>query len=292
MTVVQKKRKPDWLIKKININELTAMKRMLGASQLNTICEEALCPNISECFHRSQASFLILGAICTRACTFCNVSKGVPLQPDMDAIGRLADAIRSLKLRHVVITSPTRDDLPDGGASYFAMTVRAVRERNPHTAIEILVPDFNGSPESIETIVKSNPDIIGHNLETVERLYDVRRGADYRRSLDLLSHIRNISPAMKTKSGVMLGLGETNEELVKLFGDLLENGCSYLSIGQYLQPSKSNHDVDEYCTPERFEYLGNIAREMGFLHVESAPFVRSSYHAGDYMRKDAVLNKD
>jgi len=282
---VKIKRKPEWLQKKINPSAHADMERLLGDLRLHTVCQQASCPNISECFGRHQATFLILGRLCTRLCTFCNVTKEKPLPPDAGEPTRVAEAVRRLDLSHVVITSPTRDDLNDGGAGHYADTVEAIREAAPRTAIELLIPDFGGDHAAIATVVKAAPDIIGHNLETVPRLYHIRQGADYRRSLEVLALLRDLAPSLKTKSGLMLGLGETEEELFTVFQDLRRAGCSYLSIGQYLAPSKQHQPVQSFIEPARFESLREQALALGFSHVESAPYVRSSYHAAEYEKQ-------
>lgn len=277
---------PSMHKKKIELSRLGELDRILSKARLNTICREAKCPNISECFGQKQASFLILGTACTRQCTFCNVEKSSPLPPDPDEPSRVAEAISSLQLKHVVITSPTRDDLPDGGANHFAETVKAVRSKNPGTAVELLIPDFNGNTDALHTVSGSGADIIGHNMETVERLYSIRKGADYRRSLKVLKYLSQIAPDIKTKSGIMLGLGEKENEVIGLINDMLENGCRYLSIGQYLAPSRKHVPVTEHLPDEIFVFYKNEALRMGFAHVESGTYVRSSYHAGNYTIKN------
>lgn len=279
-------RKPEWLRKKANAGDQAAMRRLLGELRLNTVCQQALCPNIAECFSCGQATFLILGTDCTRQCSFCNVEKNrVPQPPDRDEPQRIAEAVLRLKLSHVVITSPTRDDLPDGGAGHYAAVVRAVRSASQGTAVELLVPDFQGSEAALATVMAAAPDILAHNLETVPRLYQVRSGADYGRSLELLRMAAEGWPDIPAKSGVMLGLGETEAELLELLRDLRSVGCSYVSIGQYLAPSRRHQPVVEYLPPERFEELRETALGMGFKHVESGPYVRSSYHAAQYAKK-------
>jgi lipoic acid synthetase len=275
-------RKPEWLQKRVNPGEQAGMRQLLGELSLNTVCQQALCPNISECFRCGQATFLILGRHCTRLCSFCNVDKTQPLPVDRDEPGRVAEAVRRLSLAHVVITSPTRDDLADGGASLYAATVEAVRAASPQTRIELLVPDFQGSRPALETVAASRPAIIGHNLETVPRLYHIRSGADYSRSLGLLCACRELAPEIPTKSGVMLGMGETEEEVVRVLHDLRDVGCALLSIGQYLAPSRRHYPVQEYVRPELFDRLRETALGLGFKHVESGPYVRSSYHAAEY----------
>jgi lipoic acid synthetase len=275
-------RKPEWLRKKVNQGEQTGMRRLLGELQLNTVCQQAMCPNISECFSCGQATFLILGTNCTRQCSFCNVEKNAPLAVDGEEPARIAEAVTRLKLSHVVITSPTRDDLPDGGASHYCATVTSIRRVSSGTRIELLIPDFLGSQQSLETVVSSQPDIIAHNVETVPRLYHVRSGADYLRSLEVLKMSHDLAPLIKTKSGIMLGMGENESEVLQVIEDLRGVNCSYLSIGQYLAPSKSHYPVQEYVRPDIFDHLRKVALDSGFAHVESGPYVRSSYHAGQY----------
>jgi lipoic acid synthetase len=275
-------RKPEWLQKKISTSSHGEMERLLGDLSLHTVCQEAFCPNISECFRQHQATFLILGKICTRLCSFCNVGKGIPRLPDEEEPARVAEAVRRLGLAHVVVTSPTRDDLPDGGASQYAATVQAIREAAPGAVVELLVPDFRGDRSALEMVLDAGPDIVGHNIETVPSLYHIREGADYLRSLKVLEYIQGYSSDLKAKSGVMLGLGETEEELLVVLADLRRVNCCYLSIGQYLAPSRRHHPVLEFIEPERFDYYREKALAMGFLHVESGPYVRSSYHAAEY----------
>lgn len=275
-------RKPEWLRKKNHPGDQGEMRQLLGELRLHTVCQQALCPNISECFSCGQATFLILGKNCTRLCSFCNVEKSVPLPVDNDEPVRVAEAVARLKLSHVVVTSPTRDDLPDGGALLYAATVAAVRAASSETRIELLIPDFQGSVPSLEAVAASCPDIIAHNVETVPRLYHIRSGADYRRSLGVLRNCSEIAAEIRTKSGIMLGLGETEDEVLQVLRDLRDVGCAYLSIGQYLSPSRLHYPVQEYVRPELFDSLRTRALEMGFSHVESGPYVRSSYHAGRY----------
>ncbi len=262
------------------------MQQLLGELRLNTVCQQALCPNISECFSCGQATFLILGKLCTRQCSFCNVEKTEPLPVDPHEPERVAEAVRRLNLSHVVITSPTRDDLPDGGAGLYAATVTALRAASPATRIELLIPDFLGAESSLETVVASGPDIIAHNVETVPRLYHIRSGAEYGRSLQVLHRCAELAPAIRIKSGIMLGMGETEEEVLQVLTDLYGAGCSYLSMGQYLAPSRHHFPVQEYIRPERFDSLRERAQTSGFSHVESGPYVRSSYHAGKYLDGD------
>jgi lipoic acid synthetase len=276
------RRKPEWLRKKVSPAANADMERLLTGLSLHTVCQEASCPNITECFRKHQATFLILGKVCTRRCTFCNVGKESPQPADQEEPGRVAEAVARLALAHVVVTSPTRDDLPDGGAAHYAATVAAIRSAMPKTAIELLIPDFQGSPEALRTVLLAGPDILGHNLETVPRLYHIRAGADYGRSLDLLRQARTFAAEVPTKSGVMLGLGETEEELLAVLHDLRAAGCAYVSLGQYLAPSRRHQPVVEFVPPERFERLRVAALDLWFAHVESGPYVRSSYHADRY----------
>ncbi|GFO62773.1 lipoyl synthase [Geomonas paludis] len=275
-------RKPEWLQKKVNPAAHAEMEGLLKELNLNTVCQQARCPNITECFRQRQATFLILGRACTRLCSFCSVAKEVPLPPEQGEPIAVAEAVCRLKLSHVVITSPTRDDLPDGGAGQYASTVAAIRTASPDTKVELLIPDFQGDQEALKTVLASAPDILGHNLETVPRLYAIRSGADYQRSLRLLADAHRLEPALKTKSGLMLGLGEEEDELLAVFKDLVEAGCSYLSLGQYLAPSRQHYPVQQFVEPERFERLKEQALAAGLLHVESAPYVRSSYMAERY----------
>lgn len=281
-------RKPEWLQKRVNPGEQIEMRGLLGELRLNTVCQQALCPNISECFRCGQATFLILGRHCTRLCSFCNVDKIQPEPVDSGEPSRVAEAVVRLGLAHAVITSPTRDDLPDGGASIYAATITAIRTASPTTRIEPLIPDFQGDRQSIETVMAAGPDIIAHNVETVPRLYHIRSGAEYGRSLDVLRMCRELASETPVKSGIMLGLGETGNEVVQVLGDLHGAGCVYLSIGQYLAPSRNHYPVQEYVRPEIFEGFRKIALDMGFSHVESGPYVRSSYHAGQYLADTAT----
>ena len=259
------------------------VKKLVDKNHLHTICTSGNCPNIGECWNAGTATFMILGDICTRACKFCNTKTGKPLPPDPDEPQRLAETIKTLKLRHCVITSVDRDDLPDGGASFWKEVICEVKGKNPGTTIETLIPDFDGKPENIQKIIDANPDVISHNIETVRRLTPlIRTKAKYERSLDV---IRYISQKGKTaKSGFMLGLGETKEEIFETIGDLLNSGCSILTIGQYLKPSSSHMDVVEYISPERFDEYRESALEKGFDFVESNPLVRSSFHAEKHVK--------
>ena len=282
MTYMDLTRKPAWLQKKIVPSAHGEMEGLLKELRLNTVCQQARCPNITECFSKRQATFLILGRICTRLCSFCSVTKETPLPLDPGEPAGVAEAVCRLGLSHVVITSPTRDDLPDGGAAAYAETVALLRKSAPRTKVELLIPDFMGDPAALATVVASAPDILGHNLETVPRLYGIRNGADYHRSLDLLAEAHRLDPKLKTKSGVMLGLGEEEGELFDVLEDLLATGCCYLSLGQYLAPSRQHYPVQRFVEPELFERYKERALQIGFTHVESGPYVRSSYHAEQY----------
>ncbi|CAI8867386.1 lipoyl synthase [Methylocaldum szegediense] len=275
-------RKPAWIrVKAANGESVSRIKQILREQNLHTVCEEAACPNLPECFGHGTATFMILGDICTRRCPFCDVAHGRPSAPAPNEPEHLAEVVRQLKLRYVVITSVDRDDLRDGGAGHFAACIQAVRDRNPGIKVEILVPDFRGRIDTaLERLAAAPPDVFNHNLETVPRLYrQVRPGADYRVSLDLLARFKRLHPEVPTKSGLMLGLGETLEEVKAVMEDLREHGCDMLTIGQYLQPSRDHLPVVRYVTPEEFEHLAEVGRSLGFTAVASAPLVRSSYHA-------------
>ncbi len=274
-------KKPPWLKKRIPpYQDLVKIKSILNETKLHTVCEEARCPNLGECFSNGTATFLILGEICTRNCGFCAVEHGLPVTSDEEEPVRVADAVKKMGLRYVVITSVTRDDLPDGGASHFAETIRAVRNVDPTIRVEVLVPDFKGAPSSLRRVLEESPDVLNHNIETVPRLYpEVRPQADYRGSLDLLKKSKELYPHIFTKSGLMLGLGETEEEIIDLLRELREVRCDLLTIGQYLQPCPDRLAVVRYVPPEEFEKYKKIGLEMEFKSVASGPFVRSSFHA-------------
>jgi len=274
-------RLPQWLIKKSRDNsKLHAVKSILREKGLNTVCESARCPNIAECFSKPTATFMILGDVCTRRCGFCSVGKGYPLQPSDDEPVKIAEVSAKLSLRHVVITSVTRDDLPDKGSWQFVRTINEVRRLNNGITVEVLTPDFSGSVESIRRVAEKKPEIYNHNIETVPRLYKkVRPQADYRRSLELLKLVKYFYPAIITKSGIMVGLGEEKDEVIGVMKDLRNAGCDVLTIGQYLMPTKNNLPVIEYVEPEVFEFYKQEGEKIGFKSVESGPFVRSSYNA-------------
>lgn len=270
--------------KKIKLKDLDKVKYLLSDLRLYTICTESLCPNISECFSKLQATFLILGNICTRGCQFCNVIKGKPKAVDLGEPLRIKEAVRRLNLKHVVITSPTRDDLADGGAQVFCQTVFELKKISSVEYVEILVPDFQANIGSINKIAKSKADIVGHNLETVPRLYAVRKGADYQRSLDVLRKVKEINPEIMTKSSLILGLGETKEEVLQAMQDLRQASCDFLALGQYLAPRKSNYPVKRIVKDKEFSYYKQKAHSLGFLHGEAGTYVRSSYHAERYSK--------
>ncbi len=276
--------RPSWLNKKISLKGCLGVKSILRDLRLETVCEQALCPNIGECFCAGHATFMILGKYCTRSCSFCGVKKGATLPPDEDEPRRIAEAVSRLGLRHVVVTSVTRDDLVDGGAGIFAETVRLIRGRDPAVTIEVLIPDFKLSRESIAAVCSSGPQIIAHNLETVSSLYPlVRRDSDYAGSLGLLRAVKSLDARIFTKSGIMLGLGESRDEVLSVFDDLRRVDCDFLSIGQYLAPGRAHYPVREYVRPEVFDDYRRQALLRGFRHVESAPYVRSSYMAEGYL---------
>ena len=277
-------RLPRWLKRKVpkgDVNRFTA--NLLDELGLETVCDNAKCPNRMECYAQKTATFMILGNVCTRSCSFCAVSRGRPELPDDDEPTRVAQAAERLGLRHVVITSVTRDDLPDGGAEHFYRCVVAVRQQTGAT-VEVLTPDFLNKPDALDRVIQSAPEVFNHNTETVPRLYRRVRGpqSDYRWTLELLQRIKRLNPAIKTKSGLMLGLGETYEEILDVLADLRDHGVDFLTLGQYLQPDIQRFlPVVRYLTPEEFTGLGDAARQMGFAKVASGPFVRSSYHARD-----------
>ncbi|WP_026695929.1 lipoyl synthase [Peribacillus kribbensis] len=283
-------RKPDWLKIKLNTNkEYTGLKKMMREQNLHTVCEEARCPNIHECWAvRKTATFMILGDICTRACRFCAVKTGLPTELDWQEPERVADSVAVMGLRHAVITAVARDDLKDGGAAVFAETVRAVRRKSPFCTIEVLPSDMKGDDESIMTLMEAKPDIFNHNIETVRRLTKrVRAVATYDRSLQLLKRVKELSPATPTKSSIMVGLGETKEEIIEAMDDLRAHDVDIMTIGQYLQPTKKHLKVERYYHPDEFAELKEIALSKGFSHCEAGPLVRSSYHADEQVNAAA-----
>lgn len=278
-------RKPDWLrISLSRAKGLTEVKNMLRKHSLNTVCEAAACPNMMECFNRKTATFLILGKVCTRNCRFCNVEVGKPDPVDHQEPEHVAAAVQELGLRHAVITSVTRDDLPDGGASHFAGVIERLASLDVN--VEVLIPDFQGDMLALSQVVEAVPDIINHNVETVPGLYPlVRPGAEYARSLDLLARVKSMDPGIYTKSGIMLGLGETETQVLEVLSDLRLSGCDMLTMGQYLAPSAGHFPVAEYIHPDFFEKMRIKALDMGFKHVVSGPLVRSSYHADNFIKE-------
>ncbi len=289
-------KKPDWIRVKAPTSEGYRQTRdIMRAHKLVTVCEEAGCPNVGECWSQGHATMMIMGEICTRGCTFCNVATGKPSALDVFEPGRVADAVKKLGLRHVVITSVDRDDVEDGGAEHFAQTIRAVRRQSPETTIEILTPDFlKCAPSVLETVVAARPDVFNHNLETVPALYpEVRPGARYFASLRLLQRVKEIDPTMFTKSGIMVGLGEDAQSVRQVMDDMRAADIDFLTIGQYLQPTPKHHRVDRFVTPQEFASYEKAAYGKGFLMVSATPLTRSSYHAGDDFARlrDARLAK-
>jgi len=276
------KRLPSWFKIRVNTNERsTEVRHLIASNRLHTVCRSAACPNLTECWNTGTAAFMILGNICTRDCRFCNVPTGTPKGPDLDEPDRVAHAVSVLKLTYAVITSVARDDLPDGGASLFSATIRAVRARVPGCRVEVLIPDFQGAEAPLTTVLEAAPDVLNHNLETVPSLYSrVRPQANYRRSLEVLS--RAHAQGAVTKSGLMVGLGETPDEVRSVMRDLRNSGCRVLTLGQYLQPGKNHLQVQKYYHPDEFDALRKEAMATGFRHVAAGPLVRSSYHAHEY----------
>jgi lipoic acid synthetase len=275
------RRHPDWLkVRFPSGDNYRRLKLLLRKLRLHTVCESARCPNIGECFNRGVATFMILGDVCSRNCRFCNVEKGIPLPVDPGEPDRVAEAVVALALRYAVVTSVTRDDLEDGGASIFADTIKAIKRDSPQTKVEVLIPDFAGNPEALELVLSAEPDVLNHNLETVIRLYpEVRPQADYRRSLNLLKQAKEHRGSIITKSGLMVGLGETISELKQAMTDLHKVGCDLLTLGQYLPPTPDHLPLARYYHPDEFAGLARAGERMGFSHIEAGPLVRSSYRA-------------
>jgi lipoyl synthase len=276
--------RPEWLKIRIRANEtFQSVNQMISDLSLHTVCQEARCPNIFECWSEGTATFMILGDICTRHCGFCAVGKGKPIALDPDEPRHVGEAVRQLGVKHAVVTSVNRDELPEGGALHFAQTIYWIRLLNPATRVEVLIPDFCGSEKALNIVLRARPDVLNHNTETVPRLYKrVRPDAKYRQSLDLLrrAHERKTEQPLLTKSGLMVGLGETVEELLETFGDIATTGCDILTVGQYLAPTPKHIPIEKYYSPDEFAYLKSEALAMGFRYVEAGPLVRSSYHAG------------
>jgi lipoyl synthase len=273
--------KPDWLkVRAPGSENYLRLKGIMRDLKLNTVCEDAHCPNIGECWHHGTATFMILGDVCTRACAYCAVKHGKPATLDLDEPVRVAEAVQAMRLRYAVVTSVDRDDLPDGGASIFAGTIREIKARVPDCRVEVLIPDFKGEEAPLSAVLAARPDILNHNTETVPRLYRMARsGGRYSRCLELLERATRIAPAIPTKTGLMVGLGEEQDELVQVFKDLRKIGVAILTIGQYLRPSADHAPMTRYYHPDEFAELKRIARGLGFVHVEAGPLVRSSYHA-------------
>lgn len=280
-------KKPDWIRVKAPTSKIYAETRdIVRTNKLVTVCEEAGCPNMGECWHQRHASFMIMGEICTRACAFCNVATGIPLPLDADEPERVARAIEQMGLKHVVITSVDRDDLPDGGAQHFADVIRAIRKRTPQTTVEVLTPDFRHKDGALEIVVAARPDVFNHNLETVPSKYlTVRPGARYFHSIRLLQQVKELDPSIFTKSGIMVGLGEERNEVLQLMDDLRSADVDFMTIGQYLQPTRKHHPVIRFVPPDEFSSYATIGKTKGFLHMASSPLTRSSHHAGDDFEK-------
>ncbi len=277
-------RKPEWLKVRFNQSAVREVAELMQGLNLNTVCKEANCPNLGECYLKHTATFMILGNICTRNCRFCNVATGRPLPPDPKEPENVARAARKLGLRHVVVTCSTRDDLPDGGAEQFARTVRALRETCPGVTVETLISDMKGDPGSLDIVLAAHPDVLNHNVETVQELQKaVRPQASYERSLGVLRYCKEKDPTILTKTGFMVGLGETEEQIDRLMDDILATGCDILTIGQYLQPSPQHYPLARYVTPDEFAHYKELALRKGFRHVASAPLARSSYKAWEVL---------
>jgi len=283
VTLTPTPERPRWLRAPAPVGEnYRDLKGLIERLRLHTVCESAACPNVGECWNHRTATFMMLGNVCTRRCGFCAVGKGAPLPVDYDEPRRVAEAVAAMGLKFAVITSVNRDDREDGGAELFAMVIRAIRELVPGCGVEVLIPDFQGSHDAVETVMEAAPDVLNHNTETVPRLYrQVRLGARYERSLDVLAHAKRVRPSTPTKSGVMLGLGETPEEVLQVMRDLRAHRVDILTLGQYLRPSPKHLPIVRYVPPAEFDEFRRAGSEMGFSHVESGPLVRSSYHAAD-----------
>ena len=283
VTIESKQERPKWLKAPAPVGDnYRELKGLVQRLRLHTVCESAACPNVGECWNQRTATFMILGNVCTRRCGFCAVQKGAPLPMDFDEPRRVAEAVEALGLRYAVVTSVNRDDQKDGGAEIFAMVIQQIRERVPGCKVEVLVPDFQGSHPAMQTVIAARPDVLNHNTETVPRLYrTVRLGARYERSLEMLAYAKSLDATIPTKSGLMLGLGETKEEVLQTMGDLRAHGVSILTLGQYLRPSPKHLPILRYVDPEEFAEYKVQGKAMGFAHVESGPLVRSSYHASD-----------
>lgn len=283
-------KKPEWLRVNYNRGAVDEVSSLMASLKLNTVCREANCPNLGECYKKHTATFMILGSQCTRNCRFCNVTHGAPQPVDADEPENVARAAVQLKLRHLVVTQVTRDDLPDGGAHQFALTVQAIRRLSPSTSVEVLISDMKGDKKSLDIVIQSSPDVFNHNMETVKDLYSaVRPQASYERSLEVLRYAKERAPKMLTKTGIMAGLGETDEQIYELMDDALAVGCDILTIGQYLRPSPAHIEMKEYVSPEKFDHYKEVGEKKGFKYVASSPLVRSSYRAGEALAAGGLL---
>jgi lipoic acid synthetase len=289
MAVLPNERRPDWLRVRLPVGDnYNDLKNLMRSKSLHTVCEEARCPNMGECWANRTATFMILGSVCTRSCGFCAVATGRPMALDWEEPRRVAEAVTQMGLKHVVVTSVNRDELHDGGATLFAATIRWIRRMNPECAVEVLTPDFKGSREALKVVMDAKPDVFNHNVETVPRLYRrVRPQAVYERSLEVLAWAKEMYPEKPTKTGFMLGLGETHDEIVALLRDIRAHNVDIVTIGQYLRPSPQHLPIERYATPDEFRDYARIGREMGFRNVYSGPLVRSSYHAWDQVKQIA-----
>lgn len=284
------KRKPEWLLKKVFFAQKKDVEVALKDIGIHTVCQEAMCPNMSECFSKKLATFMILGATCTRACSYCNVDTGMPSGIDEKEPQKVAEAVISLGLKHVVITSVTRDDLKDGGAEQFIKCVQAIKNMDKNITVELLIPDLQYDENALYSVANCGAEVVGHNIETVPRLYSVRKGSNYKKSLGVLKSLKKANPKLKTKSALMLGLGESKDEVKSVLHDLLNIECTLLTMGQYLAPSKAHTPVVEYIKPKIFEELGRMASDMGFEFVKSSPYTRSSYMAHEYFENGGKLD--
>ncbi len=287
MAVLPNERRPDWLRVRLPVGDnYNDLKNLMRSKSLHTVCEEARCPNMGECWANRTATFMILGSVCTRSCGFCAVATGRPMTLDWEEPRRVAEAVTQMNLNHVVVTSVNRDELHDGGATLFAATIRWIRRMNPECAVEVLTPDFKGSRDALKVVMDARPDVFNHNVETVPRLYRrVRPQAVYERSLEVLAWAKEMQPGKPTKTGFMLGLGETHDEIVELLRDIRAHNIDIVTIGQYLRPSPQHLPIERYVPPDEFREYARIGREMGFRNVYSGPLVRSSYHAWDQVKQ-------
>lgn len=287
---MEKNRKPEWLRTKINRESVAEVANLMKDLSLNTVCKEANCPNLGECYKKRTATFMILGSQCSRNCKFCNVKNGIPERVDEREPQRVSEAVAKLGLKYVVVTSVTRDDLPDEGAGHFAATIRTVKEQNPGVRVEVLIPDMHAKPENLDIVLQAGPDVLNHNMETIARLYPtVRPEADYQRSLQVLRYSKENYPHISTKTGIMVGLGEKEDEVLQLMDDVLAVHCDIMTIGQYLRPSKDHLPIVEYVKPEQFERYRRLGVEKGFRYIASSPLVRSSYRASEALLGEEMI---